>query len=329
MAVASTPSMAAAVSNAGGLGSLAIGHLSVDDAANMIRETKQRTEAAFNVNVFCHPPPRRDEVTEARWIEHLTQPFEEFGATPPLKLTEIYTSFLESREALAMVLELRPPVLSFHFGLPSPEYLQAIRQAGIVTLATATNLVEAKQIENAGIAGVVAQGFEAGGHRGQFDLSAHDPQLSTSVLTRILARSTSVPIIATGGIMDRQGVNAALEVGATAVQMGTAFLLCPESAADGAYRAAIKSAAAYDTRFTSAISGRPARGIANKLHKLGEIGPRAPSYPVTYDIGKRLNAAAQARGDASYAAHWAGQGAPLAREVPAAALVVELSDGRG
>lgn len=327
MAVASTPSMAASVSNAGGLGSIAIGALTVTDAANMIRETQQRTEAAFNVNVFCHPPATRNLAAEAQWIAHLTPSFHELGATPPARLSEIYKSFLENSEALAMLLELRPPVVSFHFGLPLPDHIRALHEAGIATFATATNLAEAHQIERAGISAVVAQGFEAGGHRGQFDLAAHDPQLSTCVLIRLLARQVSLPIIATGGIMDRPGVIAALEAGASAVQMGTAFLLCPESAADDAYRAALKSMAAHDTRFTSAISGRPARGIANRLHELGAVGPKAPCYPVAYDIGKQLNAAARVRGDSSYAAHWAGQGAPLAREAPAATLVMELSDG--
>ncbi|MER8634248.1 nitronate monooxygenase [Mesorhizobium opportunistum] len=320
----STPQMAAAVSNAGGLGSLGIGASPVAAAQDMIEETRGRTSAAFNVNVFCHPPPQRDSAVEAEWLEYLAPIFHEFGFTPPAALKEIYKSFVEDEEAFRMLLIMRPKIVSFHFGLPPQDRINAMRDAGILTMATATNVDEVRLIEAAGIDVVVAQGVEAGGHRGQFALSERDLGLSLSVLIRLAVRSTRLPVIAAGGIMDVQGVRAALALGAAAVQMGTAFVLCPESAADSTYRAALKSERAIDTRLTSAISGRPARGIANRFMEIGAMGPPVPSYPVAYDVGKRLHTVTRAKGCDAFGAYWAGQGAALAREMPAAKLVADI-----
>jgi nitronate monooxygenase len=326
MAGVSTPDLAAAVSNTGGLGSIGIGASTVAAAQRMIEETRARTSGLFNVNVFCHAPAQRDAACEAAWLAHLTPFFEEFGAVPPVELKEIYRSFLEDEEAFQMLLALRPPIVSFHFGIPSEDHLAALRAAGIRTMATATNRHEAERIERAGIDAIVAQGIEAGGHRGSFEPAEHDPALTTSVLVSLLVRQIRIPVIAAGGIMDGRGITAALDLGAAGVQLGTAFVLCPESAADAAYRATLKSERAYDTRLTSAISGRPARGIANRLSVAGDGSgsPTVPAYPVVYDAGKALHAAAIARGNTEFAAHWAGQGAPLARERPASRLIEEL-----
>lgn len=327
MAGVSTPALAAAVSNAGGLGSIGIGASSVPAAQKMIEETRARTSASFNVNVFCHTPAQREPAVEAAWLAHLGPFFEEFGATAPVELREIYPSFIEDDETFRMLLAMRPPVVSFHFGIPQEDRLAALREAGIRTMATATNPHEAEQIERAGIDVIVAQGIEAGGHRGVFSLDEPDPALTTSVLVSLLVRTVRVPVVAAGGIMDGRGVSAAMRLGAAGAQMGTAFVLCPESAADAAYRAAVKSERAYDTRLTSAISGRPARGLVNRLSVAGDAfgSPPVPAYPVAYDAGKALHAAALAKGNTDFAAQWAGQGAPLAREMPAAALVAELA----
>jgi len=326
MAGVSTPSLAAAVSNAGGLGSIGIGASSVAAAQKMIEETRAKTSGLFNVNVFCHGPAQRDAAREAAWLAHLRPFFEEFGATPPVELREIYRSFIEDDDIFRMLLAMRPPIVSFHFGIPSEDRLAALRAAGIKTIATATNPREAEQIERAGIDAIVAQGIEAGGHRGVFSPDEHDPALTTSVLVDLLVRQVRVPVIAAGGIMDGRGITAALYLGASAVQMGTAFVLCPESAADAAYRAAMKSERAHDPRLTSAISGRPARGLVNRLSVACDAmgSPAAPAYPVTYDAGKALHAAALAKGNTEFAAQWAGQGAPLVREMPAGDLVREL-----
>lgn len=330
MAGVSTPALAAAVSNAGGLGSIGIGASPVAAARGMIEETRARTVGLFNVNVFCHASARRDAAREAGWLAHLKPFFDEFGAAPPAELREIYRSFLDDDEAFRMLLDTRPPVVSFHFGLPSADRILALRQDGIRTMATATNLQEAQRIEKAGIDVIVAQGIEAGGHRGLFDPAQPDPALSTAVLVRLLCRNVGIPVVAAGGIMDGRGIGAALDLGAAGAQLGTAFVLCPETAADAGYRAALKSPRAWDTRLTAAISGRPARGLANRLTQAGTgSAPAIADYPVAYDAAKALHAAAKAKGIEDFGAHWAGQGAPLARELPAAELVATLAEEIG
>jgi nitronate monooxygenase len=254
--------------------------------------------------------------------------FEEFGVSPPEKMDEIYKSFIDDHDALEMLLEERPAIVSFHFGLPTEEHIKALQDVGICTFATATNLYEATLIEKAGIDVIVAQGIEAGGHRGIFDPQLADEGLSTSVLIRLLVKQSRLPVIAAGGIMDGSGIKAARDLGAIAAQLGTAFVLCPESAANPGYRENLKSSRAKITRLTSTISGRPARGIINRFISHAEsntaISPAA--YPVAYDAAKRLNAAAAKHGNHEFAAHWAGQGAPLAREAPAAELFQILMD---
>lgn len=326
MAGVATPALAAAVSNGGGLGSLGIGASTLSQARDMIEQTRALTDKPFNVNVFCHPVALRDDAREAAWLKHLEPLFAQVGATPPAALGEIYKTFLGDDEALALLLALRPPVVSFHFGLPSPAAVRALHEAGIYTMATATNLQEALSIEHAGVQAIVAQGIEAGGHRGAFDEQAHDEGLSTSVLVRLLVQRVAVPVIAAGGIMDGAGIRAALDLGAAAAQLGTAFILCPESAASDAYRANLKSERSAHTRLTAAISGRPARGILNRLIETGASAnaPLPAAYPLAYDVAKQLHSAAARLGDHTFAAHWAGQGAPLAREMPAGTLLERL-----
>ncbi|MCW8128042.1 NAD(P)H-dependent flavin oxidoreductase [Microbulbifer halophilus] len=326
MAGVSTPRLAAAVSNTGGLGSLGIGATTAARARQMIEETRSLTSQPFNVNVFCHAPAKRDPAREAAWLRHLAPLFAEAGLETPSDLEEIYTTFPASTETLEMLLELRPPVVSFHFGLPPADIITALREAGIYTLATATSPQEAALIERAGVDAVVAQGIEAGGHRGIFDPEAEDEKLSTQVLVRWLVRETQLPIIAAGGIMDGYGIRAALDLGASAAQLGTAFILCPESSANLDYRNNLKSERAAETRLTDVLSGRPARGMLNRLITFGEAdGSPAPAdYPLAYDAAKQLNAAATKQGNSEFAAQWAGQGAPLARELPAADLIARF-----
>src|SRR6202041_3685162 len=216
----------------------------------------------------------------------------------------------------------------FHFGLPSAERIRMLREAGIVLLASATSVAEGRAAANAGVQAVVAQGYEAGGHRGLFDADAEDGCLGTMALTRLLVRELDIPVIATGGIMDGAGIAAALRLGASAAQLGTAFIACEESDADAGYREALAGDAANHTIMTRAIPGRPARCLRNRFTVLGaNIPPRQiPSYPIAYDAGKALNAAAKAQREAGYGAQWAGQAAPLARRgLPAAQLVTTLA----
>jgi nitronate monooxygenase len=326
MAGVSTPLLAATVSEAGGLGSIGVGASDAAGARMMIEELLGRTTRAFNVNLFVHAEPRSDPSREAEWLDLLAPLFEEFSTEPPATLKTIYTSFADDPDMLAMLLELAPPVVSFHFGLPSADVLSALRARGTYLMATATSVEEARAIEAAGIDAVVAQGIEAGGHRGIFDPNAPDDALGMFALTRLLARTTDLPVIAAGGIMDGAGIAAALDLGAAAAQLGTAFIACPESSADAAYRAALTGPGAYHTVLTSLISGRPARALANRFTALTElVGQRLPPhYPIAYDAGKALNAAAKAKGEHGFGAQWAGQCAPLSRAMPAEELVSML-----
>jgi nitronate monooxygenase len=316
--------MAAAVSDACGLGSLGLGNLNASTAQALIHDLRSRTSKPFNVNLFCHKPAVSCPEKEAAWLKQLTSQFERFDARPPEALREIYKSFLVDDEMASMVLQERPAVVSFHFGAPSRQYLKSLKDAGIHTLATATSVAEAEHYCSMGIDAVIAQGYEAGGHRGVLDPSAPDEHLTTIALTRLLVKSISVPVIAAGGIMDGAGIAAALALGAQAVQLGTAFVPCPESAADEGYRKAILSRPAHKTVMTTAISGRPARSLENKLTALGSILKNAPDYPIAYDASKALNAHAKTHGDNGYAAQWAGQGVALTRNLPAVKLVEQL-----
>jgi nitronate monooxygenase len=335
MAGSSTPAMAAAVSEAGGLGSIGVGAVDAGSAARMIADIRARTARPFNVNLFCHRPARPDPVRDTAWLDRLAPAFARHGALPPTHIEEIYTSFVADRAMLALLLETRPAVVSFHFGLPPSDAIAALKEAGMTLFATATSLAEAAAALTAGIDAIVAQGWEAGGHRGMFDENGPDDRLGTMALTRLLAVRCDRPVIAAGGIMDGAGIAAALALGAVAAQLGTAFLLTDECAADAGHRAALQNEAAHHTVMTRAISGRPARCLANRFTALGEeIDPASvPDYPVAYDAGKALNAAAKAAGETGFGAQWAGQGAPLARALPAAELVAtlvrELAAARG
>ncbi len=326
MAGVSTPALAAAVSNAGGLGSLGIGASDVKSAKKLIEDTRLLTNKPFNVNVFCHEPVSRNDQVERAWLAHLSPLFAELDEMVPETLNEIYTSFISSDDVFEMLVETKPAVVSFHFGLPSDEKIHALKKRGIYTIATATNPDEARLVEDSGINAIVAQGIEAGGHRGIFEPNTTDEKLTTSVLTRKLVAQGSLPIIAAGGIVDGTGIKAAMHLGAEAAQLGTAFIVCPESAASNDYRAALTSERSLKTKLTSAISGRPARGIVNRLICHGDSDKTVlpASYPVAYDAAKKLHSAASKQGNFDFAAYWSGQGAPLKRALPAEDLVRQL-----
>ena len=319
--------MAAAVSNAGALGSIGVGATNADGARKMIAAVRERCKCPLHVNVFCHQPAESDPAVEAAWLDYLRPEFERVGAQPPTDLKEIYRSFLVDDAMLAALLADRPRVVSFHFGLPSTERIRALREAGIVLLASATNPDEARAGEKAGMHAIIAQGYEAGGHRGIFNPEVQDDCIGTFALTRMLVRQLNVPVIAAGGIMDGAGITAVLRLGAQAAQMGTAFVSCSESDADPGYRQVLASDAAQHTIITRAISGRPARCLSNRFTQLGmSVAPqKVPAYPISYDAAKRLHNAAKTAGEWGYGAQWAGQGAPLARAMPAAELVATLA----
>ncbi|WP_239807328.1 NAD(P)H-dependent flavin oxidoreductase [Croceicoccus hydrothermalis] len=325
MAGVSTPELAAAVSNAGALGSIGVAATDAAGARAMIAGVRALCTRPFNVNVFVHQPMQQNVAREQAWLSAMRPLFDKFGAQPPTALRPIYKSFIEDHDMLEVLIDAAPAVVSFHFGLPNAARISALKNAGCALLATATNLDEALAAKAAGIDAVVAQGWEAGGHRGVFDPDAPDGCLGTIPLTRLLVERCGLPVIAAGGIMDGRGIRAALDLGAIAAQLGTAFVACPESNADAAYREALAGRGATSTVMTSAISGRPARGLPNLFTQWGDIVALPhPGYPMTYDAGKALIAAAKAAGETGYAAQWAGQGAPLSRSMRAAELVALL-----
>jgi nitronate monooxygenase len=328
MAGTSTPELAAAVSNAGGLGSIAVGAMKPAEAELMIENVRKRTTRAFNVNVFCHQPARVDPAREQAWLARLADRFALYGATPPTRLGEIYKSFIEDEEMTEVLCQSAPGVVSFHFGLPPANAVSRLKSRGILLIATVTSRQEARHAATIGIDALVAQGYEAGGHRGVFDPEADDDCLGTFSLVRLLALQQDLPIIAAGGIMDGAGIAAALSLGAVAAQLGTAFITCPESSADAAFRHALTGDSAQHTTMTRVISGRPARCLANAFTHWGkDIAPGdVPDYPIAYDAGKALNTAAKACGETRYGAQWAGQGAPLVRPMPASMLVSTLAE---
>ena len=329
MAGITTPALAAAVCNAGALGSIAVGAVAPEAALAMIEDLRSRTQRPFNVNVFTHQPAKVDPAREQAWLARLAPLFRTFDSEPPAHLREIYRSFCDDVAMLDVLVQARPAVVSFHFGLPSEAVIARLKARDITLLTTATNPREAIAAERAGIDAVVAQGYEAGGHRGVFDPAASDSRLGVVALTRLLVHTLSVPVIAAGGIMDGAGIAAMLALGAEAAQLGTAFIGCPESAADGHYRSALFGPGAAATQMTSVISGRPARTLPNRFTALEADILKAlppPDYPIAYDAAKALAAAALARGEGGFSAQWAGQGAPLARALPAAELVGLLAE---
>lgn len=328
MAGTSTPALAAAVCEAGALGSIAVGAVDAGVARAMIAELRGRTARPFNVNAFVHRKAERNAALEQAWIAAMGPLFDRFGAQPPQELREIYRSLNDDPDMLAVLVDAAPAVVSFHFGLPRPDAVAALKARGCLLFSSATSLAEAEAGVAAGMDAIVAQGFEAGGHRGVFDPALPDAQLGTLDLVRQLGRRIAVPVIAAGAIMDGADIRAALDAGADAVQMGTAFVGCPESAADEGYRALLTEAAG--TTLTAAISGRPARCLDNAFVAWAkETSATIPGYPMTYDAGKALIGAAKAAGEPGWGAHWAGTAFARTRPMPAGELVALLAQEAG
>ncbi|MEZ5920534.1 MAG: nitronate monooxygenase [Parvularculaceae bacterium] len=321
MAGVSTPALAAAVSNAGALGSVGVGAAGPDGARKMMREIRALTNKPYHVNFFAHPSPHRNEELESAWIDKLAPLFREFGAEPPSTLKQSYASFLEDAGQLAVVIEERPPIVSFHFGLPIPTQIAAMRDAGVTLVASATSLEEAVACEEAGMDAIIVQGFEAGGHRGVHARN-EDLQLGLFALLPQVADAVSIPLIAAGGIADGRAIAAAFALGAEAVQIGTAFVACPESSAGARHRAILGTRAARKTIITRGVSGRAARGFTSRMLDavLRDEGA-APDYPIAYDAAKRLADAVRAADADGFEVMWAGEAAALARPLPAAELV--------
>ncbi|RSO39339.1 NAD(P)H-dependent flavin oxidoreductase [Acinetobacter lactucae] len=323
MAGVSTPELAAEVSNQGGLGSLGLGANTAQSAREQILKTQTLTEKSFQVNFFCHHPEQLNSQTSTQWIEYLRPQFEKFGEQPPQNLNCIYPSFLDNNDFLNVVLETKPKAVSFHFGIPHPHQIQALKDAGIITMVSATNLVEAQAIEAAGIDIIIAQGIEAGGHRGIFN-KTFDAAIKTSDLVHLIVQHCKRPVVAAGGIMNGAQARHMLSLGATAVQLGTAFVQCPSSNASAEYRKALFNESV--TQISTSLSGRPARGLLNHWHTQIDLPdrPPQPEYPYTYDLAKQLNAIASKNKDYGFGAFWAGSNVSQIRELDAADLVNQL-----
>ena len=323
MAGVSTPELAAEVSNQGAFGSLGLGANTPETAKAEILKTQKLTDKPFQVNFFCHQPERLDPQKAQQWIEYIRPQFAKFGAEPPSELRCIYPSFLDNDDFLNVVLETRPKAVSFHFGIPHPRQIQALKDAGIVTLVSATNLIEAQQIEAAGIDIIIAQGIEAGGHRGIFN-QTFDAAIKTSDLVQLISTHCKLPVVAAGGIMNGDQAKSMLKLGAAAVQLGTAFVQCKSSSANASYRKALFSQSI--TQISSSLSGRPARGLLGTWHTHIDAPnrPELPEYPYTYDLTKQLISVASQHNDPGYGAFWAGMNVGQIRELEAADLINQL-----
>lgn len=319
--------LAAAVSNAGGLGSLPAAMLGAEGLRDQLSALQALTDRPINVNFFCHVPPSPDAAREARWRAALAPYYAEFGVDPAQ--VPAGPGRMPFSTGMADVLEaFRPAVVSFHFGLPAADLLARVKAWGACVLGSATTVAEARWLEAYGADAIIAQGLEAGGHRGHFLTDDLSEQLGTFALLPQVVRAVSRPVIAAGGIADARGVAAAMALGASAVQVGTAYLCCPEATTSAVHRAALGSEAARHTALTNVFSGRPARGIVNRaMRELGPISADAPAFPLAAAAIAPLRARAEAAGSGDFSPLWCGQNAAGCQPVPAAELTRILSAG--
>lgn len=325
MAGSQLGAMAVAVSEAGGLGSLPCAMLNAEGIRKELAALKAGTSKPYNVNFFCHAPPSPDEKRESAWRAKLHPYYDELGIDPASIPAGPGRAPFDP--AAAEVLEeFRPPVVSFHFGLPSRELLARVKKLGAKVLASATTVDEALWLEAHGADAIIAQGTEAGGHRGIFLTDDLTTQVGTFALLPQVVRAVKVPVIAAGGIADARGVAAALSLGAVAAQVGTAYLLCKEAMTSTVHRAALKSESARHTALTNIFTGRPARGIVNRImRELGPLNPAAPAFPLATGAIAPLRAKAEAKGGGDFSPLWSGQNATGCKEVAAGDLTRELA----
>ncbi len=325
MAGPSTAELAIAVAEAGGLGALACAMSSPEQIRKDLGVIRQRTAKPLNLNFFTHTPPQPDPAREARWKARLADYYRELGIDPAKPAPSINrTPFDET--TCAIVEEFKPEIVSFHFGLPEPRLLARVRAAGCKVMASATTAAEAKWLAERGCDAVIAQGSEAGGHRGMFLTDDVASQAGTFALVPQVVDAVGVPVIAAGGIADARGIVAALALGASAVQIGTAYLFCPEANVTALHRQALRNARDDGTALTNLFTGRPARGLLNRLmREVGPLSPEAPAFPLAGGALAPLRAAAEAKGAADFTSLWSGQAAALGREMPAGELTRRLA----
>lgn len=325
MANAGTAELAIAVSEAGGLGALPCGMLAPEPIRRSIHIVRQRTSRPVNLNFFCHPEPSYDAARDARWRHRLARFYEELGIDPSgNRPPPPVPSFGE--DGCAIVEEFRPKVVSFHFGLPAQRLLLRVKAAGAVVISSATTVAEAVWLEDHGADAVIAQGYEAGGHRAMFLDKEIATQVGALALIPQIADAVKIPVIAAGGIADGRGIAAALILGASAVQIGTAYLRCPEAGFTPLQREILRGARDDSTALANVFTGRPARAVANRFaRELGFIDSEAPAYPLPSSDFALLRSKAESEGLVDFAYVLFGQSAPLARDIPAGELTKTLA----
>lgn len=331
MAGSQDSALALAVTNAGGLGSLPAATLGPAQLRAELEVLRSESRGPWNVNFFCHQPPQPDAQREARWRAALAPLCAEAGLPAPEGAAVAARAPFDAAVA-DLVEPFRPPVVSFHFGLPSPGLLERVKSWGSKVLSSATTVDEALWLQEHGADAIIAQGLEAGGHRGIFLGDDLTNQLGTFALLPRVVRAVDLPVIAAGGIVDAAGVAAARALGASAVQVGTAYLLCPEARTSALHRAALQSPQPLHTALTNVFTGRPARGIVNRaMRTLGEAGgcisSQAPAFPLAATHLAPLRTWAESLGRDDFTPLWAGQSYPFARAMPAAELTLALAEG--
>ncbi len=321
MAGSSTPELAMAVSDAGGLGSLPCALLSLEQMRAALELIGPGAARRLNLNFFSHAPPATDSLRSVNWRAQLSPYYLELGLDPEAVPAAVGRQPFDDAYC-RMVEEYRPAVVSFHFGLPSRDLMERVKAAGPKVISSATTVAEARWLEDRGCDAVIAMGFEAGGHRGSFLAADMSRQVGTFALVPQVADAVQVPVIAAGGIADARGIVAAFALGAAAVQIGTAYLFCPEVNLPAVYREALHGAGDEDTMITNVFTGRPARGIANRLmREQGPLSLLAPAFPSAAAAVTPLKAAAEALGRDDFSNLWSGQAARLARRsMPAGQL---------
>lgn len=327
MAGATGSAMAIEVSNAGGLGSLPCATLSLEQMRAELQAFRQASDGPLNVNFFCHTPPQPDPARAAAWKQALKPYYEELGADFEAP-TPVSNRAPFDDASCQLVEAFKPEVVSFHFGLPEASLLARVKASGAKVISSATTVEEALWLEHNGCDAIIAMGYEAGGHRGMFLSTDLNSQVGTFALVPQIVDAVKVPVIAAGGIGDHRGIVAALALGASAVQLGTAYLFCPEAKVSAFHRQALHSARESDTALTNLFTGRPARGINTRImDELGPMSELAPHFPLAGGALMPLRAISEPRGNSDFSNLWAGQALRLGRErsLPAFELTRKLA----
>ena len=299
------------VAKAGGLGSLACATLTLDSIRAEVAAFREACDQPLNLNFFCHQPPAHDEGRAQQWKSLFKAYYQELGvdydAPAPVSSRAPF-----DEATCALVEELRPQVVSFHFGLPAPQLLARVKACGAKVLSSATTVEEAIWLERHGCDAIIAMGYEAGGHRAMFLSDELSTQIGTFALVPQIVDAVGVPVIAAGGIADARGIAAAFALGASAVQIGTAYLFCPQATLTQPHRRALREASGSQTALTNLFTGRPARGIVNRvMREMGPINPQAPAFPLAGGVLLALKAKTEPHGSGDFINLWAGQGFTL------------------